>query len=105
VREDFRRSIEYSLTSLISYIETYGDDDLVVVLLGDHQPSPIVTGDTANRDVPITVVAKDPAVMEQISGWRWQEGLRPGPHAPVWRMDTFRERFLHSFTHTEGHSH
>jgi hypothetical protein len=103
VREDFRRSIEYSLTSLISYIETYGDDDLVVVLLGDHQPSPIVTGDTANRDVPITIVAKDPAVMEQISGWRWQEGLRPGPHAPVWRMDTFREEFLSTFSDDGSH--
>ncbi len=103
VREDFRRSIEYSLTSLISYIETYGDDDLVVVLLGDHQPSPIVTGDTANRDVPITVVAKDPAVMEEISGWRWQEGLRPGPHAPVWRMDAFRGEFLSTFSDDGSH--
>jgi hypothetical protein len=98
VREDFRRSIEYSLTSLISYLETYGDDDLVVVLLGDHQPSPIVTGDTENRDVPITIVAKDPAVMEQVSGWRWEDGLRPGPHAPVWGMDAFRGEFLSAFS-------
>jgi hypothetical protein len=98
VREDYRRSVEYSLTSLVSYIETYGDDDLVVVLLGDHQPSPVVTGGTADRDVPITVVAKDPAVLERISGWRWQNGLRPGPHAPVLRMDAFREELLTAFS-------
>lgn len=103
VREDYGRSVRYSLTSLISYVRTYGDDDLVVVLLGDHQPSPIVTGPTENRDVPITIVAKDPAVLDQVSGWRWQDGLRPGPHAPVWRMDTFRERFLSSFTATGDH--
>jgi hypothetical protein len=102
VREDYRRSVEYSLTSLVSYIETYGDDDLVVVLLGDHQPSPVVTGGTADRDVPITIVAKDPAVLERISGWRWQNGLRPGPRAPVWRMDAFREELLTAFGNDGG---
>jgi hypothetical protein len=105
VREDYRRSVEYSLTSLISYIENYGDENLVVVLLGDHQPSPIVTGDTSNRDVPITIVAKDPAVLDQISGWRWQEGLRPGPHAPVWGMDAFRQEFLTAFSDDGSRRH
>jgi hypothetical protein len=97
VREDYRRAVEYSLTSLISYVETYGDDDLVVVLLGDHQPSPVVTGPTSDRDVPISIVAKDPAVLDRIGGWHWQDGLRPGPHAPVQRMDAFREEFLTAF--------
>ncbi|TWF81919.1 hypothetical protein FHX44_117864 [Pseudonocardia hierapolitana] len=103
VREDYRRSIEYSLTSLISYVQTYGDDDLVVVLLGDHQPSPIVTGPTENRDVPITIVAKDPAVLDQVSDWHWQDGLRPGPHAPVWRMDAFRHELLTAFGDNATH--
>jgi hypothetical protein len=97
VREDYGRAVQYSLTSLISYLQTYGDDDLVLVLLGDHQPSPIVTGATENRDVPITIVAKDPAVLEQVSAWNWQNGLRPGPHAPTWRMDEFRAQFLTAF--------
>jgi hypothetical protein len=97
VRTGYRRSIEYSLDSLISYVETYGDDDLVLVFLGDHQPAPVVTGEGASRDVPITVVAHDPAVLDRISGWGWQDGLRPGPSAPVWRMDSFRDRFLTAF--------
>lgn len=103
VREDYARAVRYSLTSLVSYVQTYGDDDLVLVLLGDHQPSPIVTGPTENRDVPITIVAKDPGVIEKISGWRWQDGMRPGPHAPVWRMDTFRAQFHAAFGGGEGH--
>lgn len=103
VREDYGRSIRYSLTSLISYIRNYGDDDLVVVLLGDHQPSPIVTGATENRDVPITIVAKDPKVLDRVSDWHWQDGLRPGPHAPVWRMDTFRGEFLTAFGEDPSH--
>src|SRR6266511_2368121 len=97
VRAAYRQSIEYSLNALISYVETYGDDNLVVVFLGDHQPAPIVTGKGASRDVPITIVARDRAVLDRISGWGWQDGLKPSPQAPVWRMDAFRDRFLTAF--------
>jgi hypothetical protein len=97
VRTGYRRSIEYALSTLISYVETYGDDDLVLVVLGDHQPAPIITGAGASRDVPITIVARDREVLRRISGWGWQDGLKPGPQAPVWRMDMFRDRFLTAF--------
>lgn len=97
VRTEYRRSIEYSLTSLISYVERYGDDNLVLVFVGDHQPAPIVTGEGASRDVPITIVARDRSVLDRISGWGWQDGLRPGPQAPVWPMSAFRDRFLTAF--------
>ena len=97
VRADYGRSIEYSLNSLISYVETYGDDRLVLIFFGDHQPNQIVTGEGADRDVPITIVARDKAVLDRISGWGWQDGLKPGPDAPVWRMDAFRDRFLTAF--------
>ncbi|MHA6629464.1 sulfatase-like hydrolase/transferase [Pseudonocardia sichuanensis] len=97
VRATYRRSIEYSLRSLVSWVETYGDDDLVLVLLGDHQPLPSVTGGGASRDVPISIVARDPAVLDRITGWGWHAGLQPGPQAPVWPMDAFRDRFLTAF--------
>jgi hypothetical protein len=98
VRGEYRRSIEYSLNTLISYVETYGDDDLVLVFLGDHQPTPLITGEGAGRDVPITIVARDKAVLDRISGWGWQDGLKPSPQAPVWRMSAFRDRFLTAFS-------
>ena len=97
VRADYRASIEYSLSSLISYVETYGDDNLVIIFLGDHQPSPIVTGYGVSRDVPISILARDRAVLSRISQWGWQPGLKPNPRAPVWRMDAFRDRFLTAF--------
>ncbi|WP_319462541.1 sulfatase [Micromonospora sp. RTP1Z1] len=97
IRTDYRHSIEYTLDTLVSYVLTYGGDDLVLVFLGDHQPASAVTGEGASRDVPITVVAHDPKVFDRIAGWGWQDGLRPGPQAPVWRMDTFRDRFLTAF--------
>jgi hypothetical protein len=98
VRADYQHAIEYSLESLISYVETYGDDKLVLIFLGDHQPIPVVTGSDAGRDVPITIVARDRAVLDRVSTWGWQDSLKPGPLAPVWRMDTFRDRFLAAFS-------
>jgi hypothetical protein len=97
VRADYGRSIAYSLNSLVSYVETYGDDDLVLVFLGDHQPAGVVTGPGASHDVPITIVARDRAVLDRISGWGWEDGLKPGPNAPVWPMNAFRDKFLTAF--------
>jgi hypothetical protein len=97
VRTQYRLSVEYSLNTLISYVEKFGDDNMVMVFLGDHQPARIVTGPDASRDVPISIVARDPAVLDRISPWGWQDGIRPGPRSPVWRMDAFRDRFLTAY--------
>jgi hypothetical protein len=97
VRADYGRAIAYSLSTLIDYVETYGDDNTVFILLGDHQPSPVVTGPTTDRDVPVSIVTRDPAVLARLADWHWQDGLRPDPNAPVWRMDAFRDRFLLAF--------
>jgi hypothetical protein len=97
VRTEYRNSIEYSLQALIGYAKTYGDDNLVLVFLGDHQPAPYVAGEGTNHDVPITIVAKDPKVLDQISSWGWTDGVRPAKDAPVWRMDSFRDKFLTAF--------
>ncbi len=95
-RAAYGHSIEYTMSTIVSFVQRYGDDKLVVVLLGDHQP-PIVTGQGATHDVPISVIAHDPKVMDQIAGWGWQDGLRPSPQAPVWPMNAFRDRFLGTF--------
>ncbi len=97
VQAAYGTSIEYSINALVTFVTTYGDEDMVVVLLGDHQPATIVSGEDAGHDVPIAIVSPDPAVLDRISGWGWQQGLRPDPDAPVWRMDAFRDRFLAAY--------
>jgi hypothetical protein len=69
----------------------------VLVVYGDHQAVPIVSGANAGHDVPVTIIARDPAVLDRIAGWGWQPGLRPGQRAPVWPIDAFRDRFLTAF--------
>ncbi|MGW1373090.1 sulfatase [Streptomyces sp. NPDC002446] len=102
VRTEYGKSIQYSLHSLVSYLQKYGTKNTVLVFLGDHQPVAKVSGDHASRDVPVTLVAHDPAVLKRISGWHWTPGLKPGPKAPVWRMDTFRDRFLTAYGPQSG---
>ncbi|WP_434449792.1 sulfatase-like hydrolase/transferase [Lentzea sp. E54] len=98
VRADYAHSVTYSLESVISYLERYGDENLVFVFLGDHQPAQMVTGEGASRDVPITIVAKDPAVLQRVEGWQWHDGIKPGGSAPVSRMSDFRDQFLSAFS-------
>ncbi|MFI5934254.1 sulfatase-like hydrolase/transferase [Actinoplanes sp. NPDC051494] len=97
IQERYAKTITYSIGSLLSWARTYGDDDLVLVLFGDHQPNAKVSGEGAGHDVPITIVAKDPAVFDKIADWNWDEGLTPGADAPLWKMDAFRDRFLTAF--------
>ena len=97
VKAAYGQSIEYSMTSLISFLQTFHDNNLVLILLGDHQPATVVSGQGASHDAPITIISHDPAVLDRISGWGWQDGLRPGPDAPVWPMDAFRNRFLAAY--------
>ena len=95
--QGYGHSIVYSLRALFSYIENYGRRNLVVVVLGDHQPAHVVSGYGVDHDVPISIIAHDPAVFRQIAPWGWANGMRPGPHGPVWRMSAFRNRFLGAF--------
>jgi hypothetical protein len=97
VRAAYGQSIQYSLNALISFVQTSADKNLVLIMLGDHQPATIVSGQGANHNVPITIIAHDPAVLNQIAGWGWQDGLLPNPQAPVWPMDAFRDRFLAAY--------
>ena len=79
VRAAYGQSIEYTMNALVSFVQHYGDNNLVLVVLGDHQPAKVVTGENPSHDVPISVIAHDPAVLDRIAGWGWQDGLRPEP--------------------------
>src|SRR4051794_30482475 len=76
-RKAYGLSIAYTMSTITSFVRRYGDDKTVVVLLGDHQPATTVSGEGASRDVPISIIARDPKVMKRVAGWDWPRGLRP----------------------------
>lgn len=98
VQRFYGQSIQYSLGALLSFLGEVQDPNLVVIVLGDHQPAPIVSGAHASHDVPISIITRDPAVPAAIADWEWTPSLDPGDAAPVWRMDAFRDRLLAAFS-------
>jgi hypothetical protein len=94
----YGRSIQYSIDALTDFIARSQDKNLVVLMLGDHQPAGIVSGPRANHDVPVSLIAADPAVLDAARGWGWTPGLRPAIGGTTWRMDAFRDRFLAAFS-------
>ena len=98
-RKAYGDSIQYTMSTIVSFMRRYGNDNLVTILLGDHQ-APAVTPRGASHDVPISIIAHDPKVTAQIKSWGWQDGLHPTPQTPVWPMAAFRDRFLTAFGST-----
>jgi hypothetical protein len=96
-QERYGRTIEYSWETLVSFLETYPDPDRVLVVLGDHEPWSYVSGDGADHDVPISVIAQDRAVVRRIADWQWSSGLLPAADAPVWPMSDVRDRLFQAF--------
>ncbi len=98
VRKFFGQSIQYSLTALTTWVTELNDPNLVLILYGDHQPHTVVSGPGATHEIPISIIARDPKVFRQIARWHWQDGLLPGPGAPLEPMDAFRNQFLGAFS-------
>jgi hypothetical protein len=98
VRRQYRQTIEYALDVIASYAETFDMGRTVIVVLGDHQPAPLITGDDATRDVPVHVISGDATVLAAMADQGWTDGFRPGPSAPVMRMDRLRDLLLTAFS-------
>jgi phosphatidylglycerophosphate synthase len=97
-RQFYGASIQYSMQALTSWVTELNDPNLVLILLGDHQPdTPITSPGRASHDAPISIIARDPSVFRQIASWRWQDGLLPSGSAPLEPMNAFRNQFLDAF--------
>ena len=53
--------------------------DLVLLVLGDHQPHSPTSPAGPGHDVRSPLVARDPAVLRRIADWGWQPGIHPHP--------------------------
>jgi hypothetical protein len=98
VRQFYGQSIQYSMQALTSWVTELNDPNLVLILLGDHQPHSTVSGNAPNNKVPISIITRAPSVLKQMSSWHWQNGLLPAPSAPFEPMDAFRNQLLNTFS-------
>jgi phosphatidylglycerophosphate synthase len=98
VKQFYGQAIQYTMKALTSWVTELNDPNLVLVLLGDHQPYTAVSGPGATHDVPISIITRAPSVLKQMSSWHWQNGLLPAPSAPLEAMDAFRNQLLNTFS-------
>lgn len=99
VREHFALAVDYALEVATGYITRYLDDNTLLILLGDHQPAPLITGEGASRDAIVHVISADPALLEPFVTSRgglpsFRMGTVPDLTVPGPRMDVLRP-FLH----------
>lgn len=98
VRMQYLRSIDYVLRTIQSWLVARGRDNELFVVVGDHQPARIISGDDTSFEVPIHLLARDSRLLDAIAGPDWSRGMLPGPHAPTWPMEAIRARLLEVFT-------
>lgn len=63
VREHYARSVDYALNVATGYAKRHVDDKTLLVLTGDHQAAPLITGDNASHDVVVHVISADASLL------------------------------------------
>jgi hypothetical protein len=90
------RAVDYGLASIGGYLRQHPERDLVLVLIGDHQPAAAVSGEGASWDVPVHVVASRPAVLEALRSRGFRSGVTPERRA-IGPMHALLPTLLSSF--------
>jgi len=92
VQDMFAQSFDYTLDILGEYIALYGDN-AVVVILGDHQPPPVINGWGKSGDVPVHVISNDAAIMRRLPEEYWVDGMIPSAAVASQPMRNMRKTF------------
>ena len=78
-------SIDYALATLGGFVGLPRTRDVVLVLIGDHQPPAVVSGEGAPWDVPVHVVSNRGAMLDALVAQGFMRGMHPR-RAPLMRM-------------------
>jgi hypothetical protein len=71
------RAIAYEYATLSGYVRARAGDNLVMILIGDHQPPAAVSGRGQPRDVPVHVIASRGRVLDTLLARGFRPGLTP----------------------------
>lgn len=73
----YLRAIAYSYDTLAGHIRAHAGENLVMVVIGDHQPPAAVSGRAAPRDVPIHVIASRSGLLRHLRASGFRSSLAP----------------------------
>lgn len=89
VQDMYALSFDYTLDVLGEYAARFADDALIIVV-GDHQPPPVINGWGASADVPIHFISRDASLLERLPDSQWVDGMLPDDSVESQRMSTLR---------------
>ena len=96
-RPGYAKAVAYAYRSIGGYLRQRTGHDLVMILLGDHQPPAAVSGDKAPWDVPVHVIASNRAVLDRLVARGFHAGLTPA-RPDVSRMHGLLPLLLDAFS-------
>jgi hypothetical protein len=96
--EAYVASLIYDLDVLRRYLAERIDDDALVIVLGDHQPSAEVTNDSPSYGVPIHVISRDRSFIERFVAAGYVPGMRARSPQPPPPMESFLPQLLEMFS-------
>ena len=70
-------AMAYTYTTLSGYLRARSDRDFVLILLGDHQPPALVSGEGAPWDVPVHVITSRQGVLDALVAKGFRRGITP----------------------------
>lgn len=73
----YLRAIAYEYDTLAGYVRAHAGENLVMILIGDHQPPAAVTGPNQPHDVPVHVIASREHVLAHLRARGFRTGLTP----------------------------
>jgi hypothetical protein len=100
--EAYVTSVIYDLDVLRRYLAERIDDDALVIVLGDHQPSADVTRNSPSHDVPIHVISRDRSFIDRFVAAGYAPGMRHGHEHPAAPMEAFLPQLLDMFSSAQG---
>jgi hypothetical protein len=89
-------AMSYEFDTLAGYLRRNAARDFVMLLVGDHQPPALVSGEGAVWDVPVHVITSRAPVLDALLARGFQRGLTPAAPA-VARMHTLLSILLEAF--------
>ncbi|MQA31535.1 MAG: sulfatase-like hydrolase/transferase [Luteitalea sp.] len=73
----YARALSYDFASLGGYLRRHSARDLVMILIGDHQPAAAVSGEGDPWDVPVHVVSSRANLIDRLELRGFRRGLTP----------------------------
>jgi hypothetical protein len=96
----YGHAMSYAYDSIGGYLTHHAGRDIVMLVIGDHQPAAAVSGEGASWDVPVHIVASRPQVLNRLLERGFRAGMSPA-RQPLSKLHQLLPTMLEAFSSAE----